>query len=411
MEDLPVSFAWIPHQFKNDGSCITYCFAYIRDPKTYNVIYAGVKYKGKFCDLKFYKKSLRKTAIERLKKKPIFAIFSLGDDEKYKENLTNPSFRFNGFSSYEKDAKKTTALGKFFIYCALNQTYSDLGICANKSSSDFKFYLSNDKYEVVLNKNASGEEICHVKCGYEFRGNELKRIILSPQLIESIFSMRKRAKFYGANKLRQPFEKYYELDKLFLEQFGVSQTIHKEKPKKYELFDYVLDKHIVFYRINLSKNTQAHIALMDFHDWSKYVNKVYNKDFYFDIRGLLFNTYCMGFVVTSTVRNDYQKKITRKIAVDRMIDRPNIVDANFLEGKEMKDIRTWFGDRLGYFDEKGVGRINYKNNTIHFDSYYYTFERYDETIKVYVQKEGSLLTWIGSLFKPVRKLFNLFLDV
>lgn len=384
MEDLPVSFTWISPKGNRDGDYNCYCFAYIRDPKTYNVLYAGVKFNGKFSELKNFKKSLRKTAVERLRKKPIYAIFSLGDDENYKKNLSDEKFKFNGLMENTLP-KKSVALAKFFLYCGLNQSYSDLGISASKTSPDFKFLYNKEteKYEVAFQKNVSKNDLVYLNYGYEYKGDEMKRITMTPASIENIFLLRKRAKFYGTNKERKSFEDYSNLDESYLSTFGILQTQIKEQPTPIKMKDYLNDKKIIFYRVRLSKNTQAHISLMEFQDWNKFVSDIYGKNIYFEIPGLIFNTYCLGFYITKNYHNNLEKKLYRKIAIDRMIDRPTIIDADFFDNMKIKDIRTWFGDRINYFSDEGMGRIDYTRDTFNLTSYFMNIQKHNELVRVY----------------------------
>lgn len=398
MEDIPVSFSWIYPKNKSESKFTAYCFAYIRDSKTYNTLYAGVKFTGKISDLKFYKPSLRKTAIERLIEKPIFAIVNLGDEENYSKNLSDPEFRFNGLNETDVP-KKSIALGKFFLHCALNQEYSNLGISANKKFSDFRFVYVNEKYEFFTGQK---ERSCYVKYGYEFKNSEIKRITNVSS--EVIFNLRKRAKFYGTGGQRKSIEEYFNLEEDFLKLMGIYQRNNEKIEVK--LRDYIMDKRVIFYRINLSRNTQAHIALMDFDSWENFASEVYGKDINIDIPGLVFNTYCIGFVITKNYSNLFEKKIFRKIAVDRMIDRPTIIDADFFEKMKVKDIRKWVGDRIGYFSTEGIGRIDY-NDDLYLESDLILLNRYDEIIRVYQQtnrpiniggKIKNLVKWIRGFF-------------
>ena len=405
MGDLPVSFSWISPKSSSSSNFVTYCFAYIRDPKTYDILYAGVKYEGLFSYLKSYKSSLRKTAVERLLRRPIYANFSLGDDESYKNKLKDPKFKFNGIGLND-EIKKTNSLGKFFIYCALNQEFSNLGIFTKKSGTDVKFIYKNNRYEVTTNN--SDKNIVHLKFGYQYDGNEMKRIINGHLLMQNIYNLRRNAKFYG-KKVRYSFENYGEIDSETLASFGISQKCNKEIEQKFR--DYVMDNRVIFFRHKLSNNTQAHIAVMEFHNWAKFVSEVYGKDMIFNINGLLFNTYCMGFTIERYYRTKREKLLYRKIAIDRMIDRPNIIDGDFFENQEIKEIRTWFAKRLGYFSEEGIGRINYQSEEVDLTGSYIRLTRYDEVIRVY-DNNRNYESFLESLFKftfyPVRYFFRLF---
>ena len=173
-----------------------------------------------------------------------------------------------------------------------------------------------------------------------------------------------------------------------------------------------MDKRVIFFRHKMSNNTYAHIALMEYHDWEKFVCEVYNRDIEFNIPGLLFNTYCMGFTIEKTYRTRDDKLLYRKIAIDRMIDRPNIIDCDFFESMQTKDLRTWFSKRLGYFSEQGIGRINYKDNEVNLASCYIKLPKYNELIKVYDLDDNfdvkSVGLYLRMLFYPIRYFFGLF---
>lgn len=380
MEELQVSFSWIYPKIKSNGKCNAYCFAYIRDPKTYSVLYSGVKFTGLFSDLKHYKSSLRKTAVERLYKKPIYAVFSVGNDENYKKNLSDPKFKFNGIG-FDKKIKKSNALGKFFVYCALNQTYSNLGICASKTSADLKFNVIGEKYEIPKNVN---KDTIYLKYGYEFKGDEIKRIILSSNLVETIFNLRKRARFYGKGKDRRTFDSYPTIEKEYLNQFGIYQFVNKEAQIK--IGNYIYEKPLVFYRFKISNNLIANIALMDINYWTDFVQKVYKKNINITVSGNLFHTYCLGFYISHPPENNYQKKLYRKVAVDRLIDRPTILDCNFNDNITIKEIREWFADRIHTFSVEGIGRINYHAPELSLGTYYDYTDNSDQLYRFYYNK-------------------------
>ena len=112
-EGYNVSFCWCFPKVDNN-TCEAYCYAYVREFESGNCIYAGVKYEGSKFDLKKYKCHLRKTAIERLLKKPIFCITPIG--ENLKNLLDHKNKRLNGIDMQSleqgKKAKYSTVLAK-----------------------------------------------------------------------------------------------------------------------------------------------------------------------------------------------------------------------------------------------------------------------------------------------------------
>jgi len=147
---------------------------------------------------------------------------------------------------------------------------------------------------------------------------------------------------------------------------------------------------------------------MEIHDWMDYVSEVYGRDVKFDIPGLLFNTYCVGFTIQRNYRTKSEKNIYRTIATGRLIDRPTILDSMLFEGKQVKEVREWFADRLGYLSENGIGRINWKK-PVKFMSYYVELMRYNEMVRFYMI-DNTRYTWgdfVGELLNPVRNFFRL----
>jgi len=371
-EDLPVSISWSYPRIKND-KCTAYCFAYVRDPKTFNVLYAGVKYEGNFSNLKEYKASLRKTAVERLIKKPIYSVFSLGTDEEYKKNLNDKNHRFNGFDIKEK-CKKSNALSKFFLYCALNQKFSDLGICASKKNSDMKLSYANEKIEIFKNQHDS--RISFVRFGYEYKGEEMKRITINNSIGDIILNLRRRAKFYGKEKERVPLDYYYDINKAYFIQFGINkEKIHRKQKIDFELKDYQKDQKVIYYRVNLSNNVRAHIAFMKFINWENFVCETYGQEFQFDLSDN--NAYCVGYSLENineetNFTHQGKRNLYRSIAIDRMIDRPNIISAKFFEIMDLKDIRIWFAKKIYLLNK--TTKIPYGAGTVYFKEHQYVWE-------------------------------------
>jgi hypothetical protein len=401
MEDLPISFSWTRPKVKADGNCITYCFAFIRDPKTYAVLHAGVKYFGKYSDLKKNRSSLRKTAIERLLKKPIYSSICLGKtDDQYRTNLSNPKFLYNGVGK-NGDIKKSNALAKFFLSLSF---YKDIGLCCSKKDANFKFFKNDSKY-ISLKPNDKNANTIYVRYGYECNGEELKKITSIGQ--DNIFNLRKRGKFFGTKKNRIPFENYSDYTETDeLKQYGISMIhIKKNVNKKYvELEKYHFDNRIIFYKFRLNKKTRLHIAFIDFYNWLDYVNDKLK----YNIENIenAYNRYCIGYSV-ETIGNEMNSRLLhKKIAIDRLIFRPNILNVPSLEKKKIYEIRMWFSSHLNFLSVKGIGRINKfdVNNTRLKLSYDY--DDNDDKIGVYYSKTNKN-GFFGILYDFVNEMYNI----
>ena len=406
MEDLPVSFSWVYPSVKN-GICTAYCFAYVRDPKNYNVLYAGVKYEGKINELNNFRIKLRRTAVKRLLRKPIFAVFSVGNDENYQQNLTNKKYRFNGitngslFSDDQRTPKKTVSLGKFFLYCAMNQQFSDLGIYTKKDDADLKLVVNGEKIENY--KYGMEGNIIYLKYGYECRGEESKRI--TGASLESIISLRKRSKFFGKGKVRRSLDDYFDLSDEYLMQFGFNNGDEKPENKTIRLSHYQKDKRVIFYKMNLSNRVRAHIALMPFENWVDYVGEVTDKPINVNVCNE--NMYSMAYSIENIDKrgtkgeNKWRKNLHRQIAINRLIENPNIIETEFFDDMNMKDIRMWFGRRIMFFPVRGERRLNFQNGNFNFKAseWIMEFEKYDERVYLYLQDNSVLPKFVEKIFK------------
>jgi hypothetical protein len=79
------------------------------------------------------------------------------------------------------------------------------------------------------------------------------------------------------------------------------------------------------------------------------------------------------------------KLLHKKIAIDRMLYRPNIVSVHFLSKKSAYDVRMWIITHLRYLTTTGIGRID--DSSINPDTYRlildYKYDESDNKIGVY----------------------------
>ena len=390
MDDLPVSFTWTTPKMKQNGTCITYCFAFIRDPKTFHVLHAGVKYYGKYSNLRKMRPSLRKTAVERLLKKPIISSVCLGKtEEQYRANLSNPKFQYNGIGE-KGEIKKSNALAKFFLNSIFYKDSKDpkslkkVRLCCSKAEYSVRFYKNESKYVLLKANEKSPPNTVFVRYGYDYNGSTLNSITTFP--VDTIFNLRKRAKFYGTKKSRLPLENYCDyVETDDLKQFGIKmETKKKVVPHYFVKFqDYHKDNRVIFFRHRLNAKTRIHVAFMDFKNWLNYSHE----NVEYDIKRIdnEYNRFCIGYSLEKIGNKMNSKLLHKKIAIDRMLYRPNIVSVHFLSKKNVYDVRMWIVSHLRFLTTTGIGRID--DSSINPDTYRlildYKYDEFDNKIGVY----------------------------
>ena len=383
MDDLPISFCWTTPKMKQNGNCITYCFAFIRDPKTFHVLHTGVKYFGKYSNLGTMRPSLRKTAVERLLKKPIISSVCLGKtDEQYRANLSNPKFQYNGIGE-KGEIKKSNALAKFFLNSIFYKDSKDpksvkkLRLCCSKAEYSTRFYKNESKYVSLKATDKSTPNTVFVKYGYDFNGTALNPITTFPA--DTIFNLRKRAKLYGTKKARLPLENYCDyMETDELKQFGIKMETKKKTISQYfvKFADHHTDERVLFFRHRLNAKMRVHIAFMNFKNWFNYSHD-YVK---YDIKNIDNgdNRFCVGFSYEKIGNKMNSKLLHKKIAIDRMLYRPNIVSVPSLNKKNVFEARMWIVSHMRFLNTTGIGRID--DSSINPDNYRLILEyKYDES--------------------------------
>lgn len=411
MDDLPVSFSWTTPKMKQNGTCITYCFAFIRDPKTFHVLHAGVKYFGKYSNLRTMRPSLRKTAIERLLKKPIISSVCLGKtEEQYRSNLSNPKFQYNGIGA-KGDIKKSNALAKFFLNSIFYRDSKDakslkkVRLCCSKTEYNIRFYKNESKYVSLKSNEKSPSNTVFVKYGYDYNGTALNPIITFP--MDTIFNLRKRAKFYGTKKARLPLENYRDyIETDELNQFGIKMETKKKVVPQYfvKFAEHHSDERLIFFRHRLNPKTRIHIAFMDFKNWFNYSHD-YVK---YDIKNIDDgkNRFCIGYSIEKIGNKMNSKLLHKKIAIDRLLYRPNIVSVLSLNKKVAYDVRMWIVSHLRFLNMAGIGRIN--NSSINPENYRLMLEyKYDETDnKIGIYRPVIQMTLFESIHEFMAEIYG-----
>ena len=143
-----------------------------------------------------------------------------------------------------------------------------------------------------------------------------------------------------------------------LKQFGINMT-HKKKPvSQYyvKLEDYHNDDRVKFFRFRLNSRIRVHVAFMDFYNWVDYSYDKIN----YSIKNIEngYSRYCIGYSMEKIGNKMNSKLLHKKIAIDRLIYRPNIVSVPSLDKKKIYDVRMWIISHLRYLTTDGVSRIN-----------------------------------------------------
>lgn len=346
----PVSFVW-NRTSKKDGTEIVYCFAYVRNIETNEILYAGVKYVGSKEKFGNIKKNLRNTAIVRLIMKPIYAICAINEGEKVNE-----------------------VLSKFFVYSSLKNKYVKLGLHSGKNSYDMSFYYDVEN-KIYKQSGEKSDRIVYLRYGYYNDGKEMKMITEQKSNLfgsgghhvvgrkyNDIIKLRERSMFYGKEKDRRRIDEYFDFDETYLNQFGISSKPRVKKPVNI-LRDYHRSSEVVYFKAKVNSKSRMHVAFMRIDEWVDYVSRVYDKEVNVEVRESCDkeNMYCVAYSMedlTKVDRKNNRRLLHKKIVIDRMIENPAIVSADNLSEMTMKDRRIWFFSRVKFLKNDCIGKWN-----------------------------------------------------
>ena len=392
MKDNPISFAWT-YPRKRDGNVTAYCFAYSRDRDTNGVLYAGVKFEGLESELGRCRARLRMTAVKRLFRKPIYGVY-VNSDEVVKDN----KHKFNGFDGYK--SKWTSSMAKFFVNCGMDK-FANVGICCKKGEADFMMKYEEGKCTEVKNNGK-----IYVKYGYIWDGKEMRRVISQGTYgfgkgNEQIVNLYQSARFFGKGKERVNLGDFNTLTKEYMNQFGLIGDDKCFKGIKME--SYHLSGKYKYFRSFLSNTKRVHIVFMYFNDWIKLVSKV-NDNYYWTDEDMT-DVICMAYSVedmnsVDNFEKNGRRNLHRKIAIDRLIYRPNIMYRPEFEYMDIKEKRMWFFKRIGLIEPEGERKFSHFDGELVFskEMTIFSFSRYNEDIDFYNFVEEKPYSFWGALF-------------
>jgi hypothetical protein len=409
--DTPVSFTWIYQQVGKSNKIIAYCFAYVKNKDTNGIFYAGVKYNGDSSKLRQNRPFLRNTAVKRLIKKPIYCVYNPA-----KEVISDKKNRFNGFDQKNKKPKECISMGKFFIK-------SGLGIYCDIKNSDLRMLYNRDKqnpYEIynsttLANKIENGH-IIHIKFGFILEGNGdfLKSVnyrtqsgYFSGKNYEDLIALRKNSKFFGQDKNRYRLDEYSNIPEEYLLSLGINKKDHYEQPKvEVEMDDSYRDMKIKYFRAMLSNKMRVHIAFMKLDEWVKYMSEVHKKDYSFTTDPDEDDIYCVGYSLENITKIDKKlgpngrRFLNKKIAIDKMRERPHILSSEYFNKMNIRQLRMWFFHRIPLLRDN-TNRINIENNSLHFEGELMIYEtkKNSEYITNYQLTEPHKMGWIERMIR------------
>jgi hypothetical protein len=416
--DTPVSFTWIYQPTGKSNKIIAYCFAYVKNKETNGVFYAGVKYKGDRSKLCQNRPFLRNTAVKRLIKKPIYCVYNPAKDV-----VSNKKNRFNGFESNDqkdqKDQKpkECISLGKFFIK-------SGLGIYCGIKSADLKISYNCDstsQYEIYNGKDTRIENghIIFIKYGFilEGDGTVLKNVNSRTQggyffgkSYEDLINLRKISKFFGQDKNRYRLDDYERIPENYLLSLGINKKNHQEQRRTViHLDESYREMKIKYFKAMLSNKTRVHIAFMKIDEWVQHLSEIHKKDYSFTVDPNNDDIYCVGFSledITKTNKKigpDGRRFLNKKIAIDKMRERPHILGAEFFNEMNIRELRMWFFHRIPLLTES-TNRLHFDGNELNFEGnpMIYELKKHSEYITSYelynTQKMGFFERFIRKIF-------------
>ena len=405
--DSPVSFTWAyPKYSDKGGDLIAYCFAYVKDNENHGVLYAGVKYQGDKGKFGVYKEYLRRTAVIRLIKKPIYCVFNPTE-----ETINDKNNKLNGFDYFNKEkGKLTVSMSKFFLHCAFNYKYSNIGLCANKKNNDLRLEYNGERYELT---NTNSKNCIYIKYGYIFDGDGHKIRKISPQNgyvfgkgYDVIINLRKKSMFFGKGKERRRLDEFENLGNEYLRQFGIGERkvkLYKDAEVKFR--DYHNNPSICYYKCMLSNNKRLHMAFMNFNDWINWVSDINDYNFETNMKE---NSLCFAYSIEDLEGSQkdalYRKQLFKRIALDRLLYRPNIVGYTWFNTLCMKEKRIWLSSRVNVFYPQGPRKIDSELGCIKFDSEFleFKYKRYKEHMSLYVYRDFNKM----SVFQKVSSILN-----
>ena len=97
---------------------------------------------------------------------------------------------------------------------------------------------------------------------------------------------------------------------------------------------------------------------------------------------------------------DGRRFLNKKIAIDKMRERPHILSTAFFNDMNIRELRMWFFHRIPLLKES-TNRLHFEDNTLHFegDLMIYETKKHSEYITNYQLSAVQQMGWIERMIR------------
>jgi hypothetical protein len=151
---------------------------------------------------------------------------------------------------------------------------------------------------------------------------------------------------------------------------------------------------------------------MKIDEWAKHLSEVHGKEYNFTTDPNEDDVYCVGFSLEDITKTDKKmgpdgrRFLNKKIAIDKMRDRPHILGAEFFNQMNIKELRMWFFHRIHLLKEN-TNRLHFESNELHFEGnpMIYELKKHTEYITYYELCKQQTMGWFGWFDRIIQKIF------
>jgi hypothetical protein len=173
-----------------------------------------------------------------------------------------------------------------------------------------------------------------------------------------------------------------------------------------EMDDSYREMKIKYFKAMLSNKTRVHIAFMKLDEWVQYMSEVHKTDYSFTTDPNENDIYCVGFSLEDITKTDKKlgpdgrRFLNKKIAIDKMRERPHILSTEFFNDMNIRELRMWFFHRIPLLRES-TNRLHFEGNELHFegDLMIYETKKHSEYITNYQLTAPQQMGWIERMIR------------
>jgi hypothetical protein len=224
---------------------------------------------------------------------------------------------------------------------------------------------------------------------------------------EDLITLRKNSKFFGKNKNRYRLDEYNNIPEEYLLSLGINKKDHYEQSRiEIEMDKSYNDMKIKYFKAMLSNKTRVHIAFMKIDEWVQHISEVHNKNYSFTTEPNEDDIYCVGYSIEDITKTNKKfgpegrRFLCKKIAIDKMRERPHILSTEFFNQMNIRQLRMWFFHRITLLKENS-NRLHFEGNELHFegDLMIYETKKYSEYITNYQLTIPNQMGWIERMIR------------